>query len=264
MIALICVIGAAVIPDLTTAENAYANPADDAIQQAGGIENGDTAFSVESSEDSATEIKAEEAKLPNKSIREIGLLSIGIMRYVGENWYVCGKKLDKAEATKHSTAIAYHVIKNMRDLGLNVSPWGIIGTMANESRFDHCALGLHPRKWGQRKGLLPKSKMTVSLRLADVRGFVSHPMATSRFSRSGFDLGLCQVLSKFYPGESDAMLTVDGGVRICVIEMQRRATVYGTDTPWLYWRGSKTDWYQRKIRRWARRMGATSKDMEEI
>jgi hypothetical protein len=43
--------------------------------------------------------------------------------------------------------------------------------------------------------------------------------------------------------------------------MKIRAMRYKTDRPWLYWRGSATPWYDVKIKRWARRLGAGPKDI---
>lgn len=174
------------------------------------------------------------------------------------SWGFCGRLLSQEEQVEISTEIAYRTVADIRSVALKgVSPWGIVSTMYNESGFDACALGVGPRSWAYREGLLTPRRTHISHTREEVLGVVSSKQAKKRFSKSGFDLGLCQVLTRFYRETTkEKMLTVAGGTRVCVLEMQARARRYGTDTPWLFWRGSSVDWYRAKIKRWARLMGA--------
>lgn len=208
--------------------------------------------------------KAKHTMLSSNDIHLVGQLSDGIRKLAGDNWYVCGEKLSGLEAIEYSLMIANAIILNMRSTGLDVNPFGIAATMYNESGFDHCAIGLHPRKWGQAHGMFPKKKRTISMDSDKVIAFINNPLAKKAFRKTGFDLGLCQILSRFYPDEESEMVTVGNGIRICVIEMASRAKMYKTNMPWLYWRGKKTEWYRKKIRRWARSMGLKKSTVIDI
>jgi hypothetical protein len=198
--------------------------------------------------------------------RLIGQLANGMRdikaRVDGGLWGFCGELLSDDEQVEVSTAIAYHLVVNMQSVGLDdVSPWGIVATMYNESRLDACALGIGPREWAYRNGLLNTPRRFLSHTSSDVLKVVTNTKARQRFSTTGFDLGFGQVLTRFYPNQEEAALTIEGGVRIIVIEMQARARRNKTKTPWLFWPGSNTGWYRAKIRRWARLMGAPKKEV---
>jgi len=210
-----------------------------------------------------------ETQLDEDQIRLIGKLSQGIRKLVRirdhGNWYYCGEKLGEYEQIEISTAIAYRTVVSQYELGLDVSPWGIIATAYNESGLDSCALGIYPRKWAYKKGMLRKRKKTCSHTRNEVLSFINNPAAKRRYSRSGFDLGICQVLSRFYRGQELDMLNMTDGIRMCIVEMQHRANRNKTNKPWLYWKGTrKTGWYRNRIRKWAKMMGATKKDMRDI
>ena len=64
------------------------------------------------------------------------------------------------------------------------------------------------------------------------------------------------MLSKFYPGNIEDMFTLFPGVDICAMEMSERSEMFGTDRGWRWWRGQETDWYDGRITRFARRLGA--------
>lgn len=175
-------------------------------------------------------------------------------------WYDCGKKLTKEEQQNTAMRIAYKVLKRNTDY----SPWGVVGIMYNESGFDSCALGVGPREWAYREGMLKRRRGTISHGFADVLNFVTSRRAKNRYSLSGFDLGLCQLLTRFYPAKEREMLTIADGVDICIDEMDARA-VRHKDKPWLHWHSTKkTQWYRNKVRRWARVMGATRKELRSI
>ena len=213
--------------------------------------------------DTDTELAEASASVkPNPvDARLVGQLAKGMRHIIDTRdrgqWAYCGEILDDSEQDKVSHAIAYQLVSNMQSLGADFSPWGVASTMYNESRFDACALGLGPRSWAYQKGLLRKPRTHISHASEDVLRVVGSEQARRRFALSGFDLGLCQVLSRFYRDETaETMISLVGSVRICVLEMKARADHYKTSTPWLYWRGSATRWYHGKIRRWAKRMGA--------
>jgi hypothetical protein len=203
-------------------------------------------------------------------VRTIGRLSDGILKIIRKRengkWYYCGELLSDDKQREIATSIAYQTVVNQQSIGLeNVSPWGIIATAYNESGFDACALGLHPRKWAYEKGLLKRKKSNRTHTKREVLDFINNPKSKKKYNKSGFDLGYCQVLSRFYRGQESDMLSNDNGIRICVIEMQARSRYNKTTMPWLYWKGtSKTQWYRQKIRRWARIMGAPRKEMSRI
>jgi hypothetical protein len=210
-----------------------------------------------------------ETELDVDQVKLIGKLSQGIRKLVRirdhGNWYYCGEKLGEYKQIEVSTAIAYRTVVSQYELGLDVSPWGIIATAYNESGLDPCALGIYPRKWAYKKGMLRRKKFTCSHTRNEVLSFINNPVAKKRYSRSGFDLGICQVLSRFYRGQESDMLSITDGIRMCIIEMQRRGRRNKTNKPWLYWKGTnKTRWYRNRIRKWAKMMGASKKDMREI
>jgi hypothetical protein len=199
---------------------------------------------------------------PQVDARLIGQLASGMRSIIEKRdnglWGFCGEQLDDRAKVDASTAIAYQLVSNMKSLNADgISPWGILATAYNESGFDACALGSGPRKWAYRKHILKPRKRFVSHTREEVLRVVKSPEARRQFATSGFDLGLCQVLTRFYRDEDEEeMLTIAGSVRICVLEMKARADSKRTTTPWLYWRGSATVWYRNKVRRWARSMGA--------
>lgn len=183
----------------------------------------------------------------------------GVLRLM-KTWYSCGKLLSEKDKTDEALLIGSALSDAMTSMGAKFSAWGVLGVMANESRFDRCALGLHPRKWAYEHRLIAKRKRSISHTMHEVLSFVESKQANKMFLKTGFDLGLCQVLSRFYDGDTKDLLSVYPGVRICVQEMLWR----GTSAPWLYWRGRATEWYRDKIRKWARAMGAPPAELKKI
>lgn len=226
-------------------------------------------ISSEKGEDEGCEDEGE-FELEEEQVELIGRLAKGMRALIRKRdhgtWYYCGELLNARRQEEMSVAIAYNVVITQSDVGLDkVSPWGIVATAYNESGLDSCALGLYPRKWAYKRGMLKRRKNTCSHTKNEVLSFINDAKAKRRYSKSGFDLGMCQVLSRFYRGQEDNMLTMDEGIKMCIIEMQHRANRNKTNKPWLYWKGtSKTGWYRRKIRKWAKMMGATRKEMRGI
>jgi hypothetical protein len=192
-------------------------------------------------------------------ITNVALYAAGILK-LKKTWYSCGVLMKENERVNEAINISVAVDDSMRSLGATFTPWGVLGVMANESGFDRCAIGRHPRKWAYENGLLERRKTTISDTEKNVVNLIESESARNQFSNTGFDLGLCQVLSKFYDGNSSELLTISPGVRICIVEMiSRSATI-----PWLYWRGSATEWYRDKVRNWARAMGAPVSELGRI
>ena len=65
------------------------------------------------------------------------------------------------------------------------------------------------------------------------------------------------ILSKYKPNSSwEDMLSLVPGVYEDAVEMKARGEMYNTKRPWLYWPGGKATWYDEKVTRWARQLGA--------
>ncbi len=203
-------------------------------------------------------------------VRNIGKISVGIRRLVDKRdhgkWYWCGELLDAHRQEEISIAIAYRTIVFQQIMNAeNISSWGIIATAYNESGLDACAIGYHPRKWAYKKGFLKKRKNRISHNKQEVLDFINNPIAKKKYRKSGFDLGYCQVLSRFYRGKEYEALSHEGGIKMCVEEMQRRSNINKTNQPWKYWKGTnKAGWYQKRIKRWVQLMGAPLKEIRKI
>lgn len=209
------------------------------------------------------EVKEVEKEVKPKQYAGVKALAKGILTRMNGNWFYCGTKLSEEKSAEMAVAIAYLIYSNMDSVGLDVSPWGIVGTMFNESRIDACALGLHPRLWAYQNSFLLRKKTNISHTKKDVLKVVNSKEANKRFAT--FDLGICQVLTKFYPGMlAEDFVSLETGIRICILEMKARAYNYNTKRPWLYWRGKKTDWYGQKVRRHVKLMGAPKSVLQEI
>lgn len=200
----------------------------------------------------------------------IGRIAQGILKIIKTrsdgNWYYCGKKLSDNESIDKSVEIAYLVVNGVKRYGMDgISPWGIVATIYNESGMDACAIGPNPRHWGYENGMLKPNKMSISHTHNDIMNFIQNNKVKKRYSRTGFDLGYCQILSKFYPGQIEQLLDKVEGIDICLLEMLRRSKEHKTKRPWLYWKVSRgAQWYSNKIRRWAKMMGASKSELNKI
>lgn len=194
----------------------------------------------------------------NKKTILIGRIAEGIQKIKGKHFYVCGNKLTDNLAENYATLLAYRIVT----LGqyYKINPWGFAGTIYNESGFDHCALGKYPRIWAQKNGLIRKKRTTISYSHEEVVEILYNPYAKDYFNNT-FDLGLCQILNRFYDGPPEHLLTINSGLTICAKEMRYRANHNSTSKPWMFWPGKKSIWYDQKIIHWARRMGATRKEI---
>lgn len=211
----------------------------------------------------------ETSGFPNRSqLQLIGRLASGIANWKrGQGgWWYCGEWVDDdPKLTDLAMLLAYNLVRaavrfSGNDYLINI--WGMAGTVANESRFDACALGSKPRKWAYKEGIIEPRKKCISHTKDEILRVVTNTEAQNAFSRSGFDLGLCQILTRFYPETPfSEFMSATIGMDVCAQEMQRRSWRYNTYRPWLYWRGSATPWYDVKIKRWARRLGARATEI---
>lgn len=170
-------------------------------------------------------------------------------------FYVCGKNLTGLDLENYVLSISSNVVLESRKYQIN--PWGVIGVMFNESSFDMCALGKPVRSWGIENRFIKKKRTSISYTENEVLSIVNDRDAQNRFN-GRFDLGLCQILSKYHNGPTKELLTVEPGISLCVEKMRERTTHY---RPWRFWPGKETDWYDDKIIKWARKMGAKENEI---
>lgn len=168
-------------------------------------------------------------------------------------WFVCGKRLTEEQEKEESARVAYKVIQERNRINTNIDVYGIVATMINESGLDRCAIGRDPRNWAIAKNIIKPSRQSISVPEERVLAAVRHKNAARAFP-GGFDLGLCQILHRFYDGDPADMLALNSGIRICVLEMNARAQFYRTNEPWYFWRGGYKKWYGDKIERIIRRL----------
>lgn len=225
------------------------------------------------------EFKYVSPKFPNENqLKLIGRLGNGIKKFKmvlikGGNLFHCGERITKEEDIEEFAMLwAYHIVKASweaeRNLGdkrrYYVNPWGVAGTVANESSFDLCALGLNPRRAAYElkdrngKPVLKKRKTGISHTREEVLSAINNRQLKKRFKV--FDLGGLQTLTKYWPGHPKYLLTWEG-FYFQVALMAKRGWQYKTKRPWSYWRGRYTLWYDKKVTRRARKLGATVTDL---
>jgi len=207
-------------------------------------------------------------------LKVIGRMAESVVRMkmkIG-GWWECGIfYTDEDEIRKKALLYAYTIVKEAWEVSdppyaddpWTLNPWGVAGTMWNESKFDRCAFGLHPRMACYEMGLLERNRLTLSHKEEEVLKAVRSEKLQQFFKKSGFDLGVGQLLSRFYPNPKDYenMLSLEGGTVETMRTMRDRARLFGTNRPWKYWPGHKADWYDEKVTRWARLLGATEKEI---
>ncbi len=221
------------------------------------------------------ETKKEKAEFTPGEIRKIGRAVAGVIKWKKRQgvWWECGKPY-KEKKEIEDLAFLYVVqifrsAKSVSDESYKVNPWGMLGVIANESRFDRCALGTYPRKKAYSLGILERPKLCVSHTEEEILAAVNHPKMRKYFSQTGFDLGVGQVLSRFHNDEQsyDKQIEMVYGCDGVARELRNRAfwkrTKKGpTKEPWLFWRGSRpTRWYADKIEKWARLFGARKNEI---
>jgi len=218
-------------------------------------------------------------KFPNEDqVKLIGRLGEGIKKFKmviikRANLFHCGERItEEKDIEEYAMLWAYHIVKASweaeRNLGdkrrYHINPWGVAGTVANESSFDLCALGLHPRrtayKLKNRNGtpVLKQRKTGISHTREEVLAAINNKQMKKKFK--SFDLGGLQTLTKYWSGHPKHLLTWEG-FYFQVALMAKRGWQYKTKRPWSYWRGRYTLWYDKKVTRRARKLGATVEDL---
>jgi hypothetical protein len=191
----------------------------------------------------------------------IGRLSVGIYKWKTRRehgvWISCGQKHKNGK--EKSMSWAYQIVTSAKMFNLN--PWQFAGVAANESGFDECSLGRHPRNLAYEKGYLKKNRRFLSYKRKDIIAFFKSEIAQRLFSRSGMDVGGWQLLSKHHHLKKysiEQILSLDPGTHIAALHANRLKKNYNTICPFGLWRPSKRDWYQNKINRRAKKLGAAS------
>ncbi len=224
------------------------------------------------------ETEVESNKFPNKEQTiTIGRIADGIFKIKKHEggWWECGKLIDKDEdirdlAIKYAHAIVKYsheasqlMIRSRSGKYAVLNPWGLAGTVFNESNFDRCALGLHPRRKAYDLGLIQPRRKTISHTEKEVLRAVRSAKLQRFFPKSGYDLGTAQLLSRFYPRRNDfaLMISLNGSTEAAAKNMISRAVYNNTERPWAYWPGHRSRRYDRRVTSRARALGATSKDI---
>ena len=177
-------------------------------------------------------------------------------------WWFCGEPHDGDVALGLSKMVVLAIweaaYEAERVVGVPVNPWGIAGTAANESSFDLCAFGLYPRLEAYERGVLPRNRRTISHTRKAVLRAINDPGLDKAFR--AYDLGMLQTLDMYYDGPREDLLGWDG-FRWQVQHMAQRAAYRKTDRPWMYWPGHRSEAYDRRVTRYARRFGATEDEI---
>lgn len=195
-------------------------------------------------------------------------MAAGILKWkteaAGGNWFSCGAVQPDAHglADKWATEIVSQATT------AEINPWGMAGVIANESGFDHCAIGKHSRDFGRKLGILRPTGRTISHTREDVLGL----LADSRWRKQiGIvDLGPCQlVYPTTWKTPPAPLLTIVPGVQYCMKEMVYRRDRIGAFSdrartrPWGTWPGYYAEGYDLRIVRYARALGATTTDLSD-
>lgn len=194
------------------------------------------------------------------TLRIVGRMSEGIVaNWVNKRnrgmWFECGIRYESHEEKQEAaTRWAYHIVRSATANQIN--PWGLAGTIANESNFDRCAIGYHPRKWAVRKQMLKPKRQTISYSAEEIIAVYRSIAAKRRWQETGWDAGPCQLLSKYYPGDISDMFSLARGIDICAMEMSSRQQRHRTKRGWRWWRGRETAWYDSRVTHFARKIGA--------
>lgn len=216
-------------------------------------------------------LEKEKPRFTAEEVKEIAVLAKGILRWHKKRnrgfWWECGvlrKEEDMESRSMYWAYIIFDAVKLENERSrFKFSFWGVVGTIANESNFDPCALGIHPRRKAYEMGILKKNKRSISHTREDLLRVLKNPKFMRWFSRSGVDIGVLQVLSSLWPENYSwgQMLDEKVSLEIGVSEMAKRARIWKTKKPWAYWRGHYVLWYDEKISKRARYMGASVGDI---
>lgn len=218
-------------------------------------------ITIQSASSNYTIIPLEKNFPRRKHLRWIGRCIKGIVKWRRiESWYNCGKAYKtKEEIQKRAMLVCWHMSKASYETKIN--PWGLLGTSVHESGLDMCATSKPVRDWGIKYKFLKKSKYTIS----HPRENITNLLFSDIWKRKSkiADLGPFQLLNIFYPGDFQDLMTLNPGIEIAAQEMKARRSQYRNISskkfkkrPWRRWRGSELQWYDDKVTRKARMLGA--------
>jgi hypothetical protein len=196
-------------------------------------------------------------------------MSAGLVVYFTRlgGWAKCGViQRTKEEMRERAIKYAYIVIfaaERHSDEEFALNPWGLLGTMLQESGLDPCATGLNPRETAYRLGILKRPRIGISHDKRKLIAALRNTKMKRLFSGSGYDLGLGQMLQRFYDDPDDFELIFDPEYAAdqTAKEMKRRALKRKTEHPWEFWRGFKSVKYGNKVVKQAKRAGAEDADI---
>lgn len=194
-------------------------------------------------------------------------------------WNECGSRIAKEDVKHVAQEWATNLIRaannSEKTYGWRINLWGVMGTIANESSFDRCAIGRHTRAWAYNRGLLKAKRGTwISHSKKDILRLVRNPRWKKDWK--WVDAGPLQVLWKrIYRGPLEDMLTLNPGLDIGIQEMQRRTDHFESYSSkkdrrrlrrlskraWRMWPGTypedaRASAYDKKVTMFARKMGA--------
>ena len=160
-------------------------------------------------------------------------------------WWSCGRLLAEEEFQEKSEHWARAFLTRVEDYGIDPTAVGVI---ANESRFDECALGPAARNWAYKSRKLRPRRMGIShTKVEVIRAIEAY---RKEFPRKSVDCGPFQVLWPRFTNDAtlEEALSIEHGLDIGFRELQRRGRMFDTNRPWIFWPGSKPSrWYDRRI-----------------
>lgn len=153
-------------------------------------------------------------------------------------WYQCGLKIPEEQWHSKAVEVARACITSAKPYGID--PVGQLATWQQESRLDPCAIGVGPRKWALRHGLLKAKKTTISYTKEEVKKVLENPWFQRNFKR--VDLGLAQLLYPAFTRDAtvDEILSMEGA-KYSAIELDHRSKMWRTDEPWITWQGNRPE-----------------------
>jgi hypothetical protein len=179
-------------------------------------------------------------------------------------WIECGKRIkNKTKSMERAWLYAWSIVEaseSVSDEQFTLIPWSLVAIYSNESVFDRCAMGPGPRGWAYKRRIVRKNRGMLSHSEKQVLKIINGMTKARVFRKTGYDIGPCQLLSRFYKGNSLDMMTVYKGSYICAREARERCVRYKVAQPQLFWPGRKSKWYQSRVNQRVRRMGIPIKE----
>lgn len=192
----------------------------------------------------------------------------------GGRWFECGKLYETEEAMRHAAYDwASEIYKQQQSITYSYKPKGkkrrrikiglvgLVGTIANESNFDRCAIGPSSRIWALQnryygEKILPEKRPHLSYYKEEIMAILENPKW--RRMKGLADLGPGQIVwgpkkkRSIYKGDDpENLLTLRPGIRLVVEEMARRGKRYNTRHPWAHWPGRVACYnYSHKVMRY--------------